>query len=56
MSGDTKTTSMLTPNQWRKRAEQFRAAGKTERADQMEKLALMIERRDDALERADSEE
>lgn len=54
MSGDTKTTSVLTPNQWRKRAEQLRAAGKTERAAQADKLADMIERRDDALERAAS--
>lgn len=44
--------SIATPAQHRSRAEQLRAAGKTERAAYFDKLADMIERRDEAISAA----
>lgn len=52
-SDDSRKTSMTLPNLYRRKATQSRAAASIEDAQMLDKLALMIELRDDAVRRAD---
>ncbi|MCW5685515.1 MAG: hypothetical protein KIT85_14010 [Pseudolabrys sp.] len=52
---DPRTRFIGTPDMHRGRANQFREAGNREDAEKLEMLALMIERRDAALCRAEDE-
>lgn len=52
ISDDLLPRSIATPEQHRRRAAQLREAGRKEKAEQFEKLADMIERRDKAIDDA----